>query len=193
MTVVTPTDRPKSVRDRCVLEVFGGVYCVVALFLAHPSQRLKWAIVKGKREVPRGVRNSKVRRQDKFKAHRQSASFKAHRLSVRPSSSVRKLSYFQLLLPEPLDGFWWNLVGMKYSWSLTSVVVLSVRSAQGRIQGEANIGGPLLQETSSSDRKATGTNQMDRNDLESWGKKCCYFLFHSEVKCLTRFWRLFWH
>ena len=26
MTVVTPTDRPKSVRNRCVIEVFGGLF-----------------------------------------------------------------------------------------------------------------------------------------------------------------------
>ena len=43
------------------------------------------------------------------------------RPSVRPS--VRKLFTFSTSSPEPLDGFWWNLVGMKYSWSLTSVVV----------------------------------------------------------------------
>ena len=49
------------------------------------------------------------------------------------------------------------------------------------------MGGPLLQETSSSDRKTTATNQMDNNDLEACGKKCCYFLFHSDVKFLTRF------
>ena len=69
----------------------------------------------------------------------------------------------------------------------------SARSAQGRIQGGTKIGhgGPLLQETSSSDRKATATNRMDSNDLEACGKKCCYFWFHSEVKFLTRFWRLF--
>ena len=71
----------------------------------------------------------------------------------------------------------------------------SARSAQGWIQGGAKIGhgGPLLQETSSSDWKATATNQMDSNDLEACGKKCCYFWFHSEVKFLTRFWRLFGH
>ena len=65
----------------------------------------------------------------------------------------------------------------------------SARSAQGRIQGGAKIGhgGPLLQETSSSDWKATATNQMDSNDLEACGKKCCYCWFHSEVKILTRF------
>ena len=51
------------------------------------------------------------------------------------------------------------------------------------------MGGPLLQETSSSDQKATATNQMDSNDLEAYGKKCCYFWFHSEVKFLTRFGR----
>ena len=31
VTVVTPSDRPKSVRNRCVIEVFGGVFCVVTL------------------------------------------------------------------------------------------------------------------------------------------------------------------
>ena len=53
----------------------------------------------------------------------------------------------------------------------------SARSAQGRIQGGAKIGhgggGPLLHESSSSDRKATATNQMDSNNLETYGKKCC--------------------
>ena len=27
-----PTDRPNSVRNRCVIEVFGGIFCVVTLF-----------------------------------------------------------------------------------------------------------------------------------------------------------------
>ena len=62
-------------------------------FLAHLSRRLEWAIVI---------------------AHRPS--------SVRPSS-VRKLFTFSTSSPKPLDGFWRNLVGMKHSWSLTSVVV----------------------------------------------------------------------
>ena len=31
VAVVTPTDRPKSVRNRFVIEVFGGVFCVVKL------------------------------------------------------------------------------------------------------------------------------------------------------------------
>ena len=63
------------------------------------------------------------------------------------------------------------------------------RSVQGRIQGGAKIGhgGPLLQETSSSDRKATAINRMHSSDLETCGKKCCYFWFHSEVIFLTRF------
>ena len=65
----------------------------------------------------------------------------------------------------------------------------SARSVQGRIQGGAKIGqgGPLLQETSSSDQKATATNRMHSSDLETCGKKCCYFWFHFEVKFLTRF------
>ena len=65
----------------------------------------------------------------------------------------------------------------------------SARSVQGRIQGGAKIdhGGPLLQETSSLDRKATATNRMHSSDLETCGKKCCYLWFHSEVEFLTRF------
>ena len=29
MALVTPTDRPKSVRNRCLIELFCGVVCVV--------------------------------------------------------------------------------------------------------------------------------------------------------------------
>ena len=61
----------------------------------------------------------------------------------------------------------------------------SARSPQGRGQNRSR--GPLLQETSSSDRKATATNRMHSSDLEACGNKCCYFWFHSEVKFLTRF------
>ena len=70
----------------------------------------------------------------------------------------------------------------------------SARSAQGWIQGGAKIGhgGPLLQETSSSDRKATGTNRMHSNDLKACGKKCCYFWFHSEVKIFDAFLTSVW-
>ena len=66
---------------------------------------------------------------------------------------------------------------------------VSARSTQGRIQGGTKIGhgGPLLQETYSSDWKATATNQMDSNDLEAFGKKCCYFWYHSK----QNFWRIF--
>ena len=71
-------------------------------FLAHQSRRLQWAIVI---------------------AHRPS--------SVRPS--VRhKMFTFSTSSPEPCDGFWWNLVGMKYSWSLTSVVVFRPDPPRGR-------------------------------------------------------------
>ena len=64
----------------------------------------------------------------------------------------------------------------------------SARSAQWWIQGGAKIGyeGPLLQRTSSSDRKATATIRMHSSDLKVFGKKCCYFWLHSEVKFLTR-------
>ena len=33
VAIVTLTDRPKSARNRCVIEVFGGVFCVVTLLL----------------------------------------------------------------------------------------------------------------------------------------------------------------
>ena len=48
-------------------------------------------------------------------------------------------------------------------------------------------GGPLLQRTFFSDWKATATNRMHSKYLEAFGKKCCYFWFHSEVKFLTLF------
>ena len=35
VTVVTPTDRPKSVRNRSVIELFCGVFCVVTLPFWH--------------------------------------------------------------------------------------------------------------------------------------------------------------
>ena len=68
-------------------------------FLAHLGRRLEWAIVI---------------------AHRPSSV----RLSVRRCPSVwRKLFTFLTSSPELLDGYLWNLVGMKYLWSLPSVVV----------------------------------------------------------------------
>ena len=33
VAVVTPTDRPKSVRNRCLIELFCGVVCVVTSLL----------------------------------------------------------------------------------------------------------------------------------------------------------------
>ena len=33
MAVVTPTDRPKSVRNCCVMEVFGGTFVLSVCFL----------------------------------------------------------------------------------------------------------------------------------------------------------------
>ena len=40
MAVVTPTDRPKSVRNRCVIELFCGVVCVVTLPFLHFCWRM---------------------------------------------------------------------------------------------------------------------------------------------------------
>ena len=107
----------------------------------------------------------------------------------RPSSSSVNFHIFNFFSRTA----WWILMkpGMHEVLMVAyKCCCFSARSAQGRIQGGAKIG-PLLQETSSSDQKATATNRMHSNDLEACGKKCCYFWFHSEVKFLTRFWRLF--
>ena len=37
LTAATPTDRPKSVRNRCVIKVFGGVFYVVMMLLGFFS------------------------------------------------------------------------------------------------------------------------------------------------------------
>ena len=67
-----------------------------------------------------------------------------------------------------------------------------IRAGADPGRGEKKVtGGPLLQRTSSSDWKATATNQMHSNYLEACGMKYCYFWFHSEVKFLTRFRHLF--
>ena len=110
--------------------------------------------------------------------------------SVRPSSiNFHIFDFFSRTA-------WWILIKLGRDEVLVvpyKCCCFSARSPQGRIQGGAKLGhgGSLLQKTSSSDRKATATNRMDSNDLEACGKKCCYFWFHSEVKFLTRFWRLF--
>ena len=108
---------------------------------------------------------------------------------VRPSVNFHNFNFFSRTA-------WWILMKLGRDEVLMvpyKCCCFSDRSAKGRIQGGAKIGhgGPLLQESSSSDRKATATNRMDSNDLEACGKKCCYFWFHSEVKFLTRFWRRF--
>ena len=54
-------------------------------------------------------------------------------------------------------------------------------------RGKICHGGPLLQEASSSDRKATATNQMHSNDVEACGNKCRFIWFHFDVQFLTRF------
>ena len=76
----------------------------------------------------------------------------------------------QAFTTEPLHGCLRNLVGMKYSWSLTSVVIRPDLSRGGSRAGPKKVtGGPLLQRTSASDLKATATNQMHSNDLEACG------------------------
>ena len=81
-----------------------------------------------------------------------------------------------------------NLVGMKCSWPGTCInmfgyIRLGADPGRGKIgPGE---GGFLLQNTSSSDRKATATNWIHSNDLEACVMKGCCFSFHSVVKYFT--------
>ena len=84
-------------------------------------------------------------------------------IADRPSSVlvVRKLFTFSTSSPEPLDGFRWNLVEMKYWWSLTIVIIFGqIRPGVDPGRAENRSRGPLLQETSSSDQKATTTNRF---------------------------------
>ena len=136
--------------------------------LGHRRQRLQWPIVIT--HCPASVR--------------------------RPSVVRRPLDYlhFRLLVQNRLMDFdetWygWSTQGplqvLLFFWQDPS------RADPGRGQNRS-WGVPFFRKLLPSDRKATGTNRMHSSDLETCGKKCCYFLFHSEVKFLTRFWRLFW-
>ena len=37
-TVVTPTDRPKSIRNRCVIKIFGGVFVLSYCYSEFPNR-----------------------------------------------------------------------------------------------------------------------------------------------------------
>ena len=138
-----------------------STYSTQHMFLGHRSRRLQWPIV----------------------------------ITRCPASFVRRPLdnlHFQLLLQNRLMDFdetW-------YGWSTQGPLQVLLFFGQIRPRADPGRGhnrswGPLLQRNSSSDWKSTATNQMHSSDLEACGKKCCYFWFHSVVKFLTRFWRLF--
>ena len=131
-------------------------------FLAHLSQRLKWAIVISQR--PLSVRPSSV---------------------LRPSLNFHSFDFFSRTA-------WWILMKLGRHEVLmvpNKCCCFSARSAKERIQGGAKIGhgGPLLQESSSSDWKATATNRMLINDLEALERSVV--IFGSIPK--SNFWRVF--
>ena len=66
-------------------------------------------------------------------------------------------------------------------------------SAQGRIPGRAKIGheGSPYSKNFYFRPEGYSNKPKQSNNLEACGKKCCYFLFHSEVKFLTHVRRLF--
>ena len=116
-------------------------------------------------------------------------------ITLCPSSVCRLLDYlyFQLLLQNRLMDFDETWYGWSTQGPLQVLLFIGQIRSLGQIQGGAKIGhgGPLLQETSSSDRKATAKKQMHSKYLEACGKKCCCFWLYSEVKFLMRFWLLF--
>ena len=69
----------------------------------------------------------------------------------------------------------------------------SARSVQGRIQGGAKIGHSGSPSSTNFFFGLEGYSNKPNAyyDLEACGMKCCSFWFHSEVKFLTRFLRLF--
>ena len=89
---------------------------------------------------------------------------------------------------------WWiftNLGRDKILMTPHICIDVLAKSAQEPIQGRAIIG--QWEAPSPKNfffrRKASATNWMHSNYQEAFGKKCCYFLFHSEVKFLMRFCR----
>ena len=86
---------------------------------------------------------------------------------------------------EPLNGCLRNLVGMKCSWPGTCIKMFWPYLPRGRSRARQNrsrTGGggvPFFKKTS-SDMKATATNQIHSSDLE-----VLLFWFHSVVKILT--------
>ena len=99
----------------------GTIFYEIIPFLGHRSQRLQWPIVITRCPASVVRRPSVVCRPSSVV-----------RLSsvVRRPSSVRQYT-FSTSSPEPLDRFWWNLVWMKYSRSLTSVVVFRLDPPRG--------------------------------------------------------------
>ena len=113
-----------------------------------------------------------------------SVTYCDHASSIRPSV---RLFTFSTSFPELLGRFWWNLVGMKYSWSLASVVVFSARSAQGRGQNRS------WGSSSSNNfffRPEGFSNKPNAYDLAAWGEVFLLLLVPFKIQ-IDAFWRLF--
>ena len=82
---------------------------------------------------------------------------------------------------------------MKCSWPRTCIKVFRPDPPRGgsRAGPEEVSGGPILQETS-SERKAIATNQMNSNDLEACGKKCCFIFVPLRSQIFDAFVTSFW-
>ena len=92
--VITPTDLPKSVRNRCVIDVFGGVFCVATLLFSAPEP--------------------------KAQVHYCDHALSVVRLSVCPS--VVNFPHFLLLLWKLLNRIQRNLTWINISTSSTKFV-----------------------------------------------------------------------
>ena len=69
-----------------------------------------------------------------------------------------------------LDGFWWDLVKMKYLWSRTCLE--AVKPDPPRVGQILITGVPFFKELLSPDQKAIATNRMHSNNLEACEKNC---------------------
>ena len=107
-----------------------------------------------------------------------------------PNLSVPLFRQFTFLTspPEPLNEIWWNLVWMKYSRSLTSVVVFrpdppreGSRAGRNRSLGSSSSQKFFLRPEGYSNKP--NTSPWSRSTWE----EVLLFWFHSEVKFLTRF------
>ena len=85
MTAVTPTDRPKSVRNSCVIKVFGGVFMLSRCFL--DSSVGVWVFVTGLSQIS-SFFSSNYDKRDDFNFHITNFPFLSSNIPSSPAYGV---------------------------------------------------------------------------------------------------------